>query len=112
VKRVLIAAHNDTEAYAQRFRTELPGHVILTRLPDDGEPVHYAVVGWPESGLLARMSGLELILSVNAGIEHLLASGEVPPHVPVVRLVDSGLAEGMVEWVAAQVDPVAGKAGP
>lgn len=103
MKRLLIAARNNTDAYAQRFREELPGHEVLTKLPDDGAPVHYLVVGWPDPGLFARIPGLELILSLNAGVEHLLASGEVPPHVPVVRLVDAGLAEGMVEWVAAQV---------
>lgn len=103
MKRLLIAARNNVDAYAQRFRAELPGHEILTRLPEDGAPVHYAVVGRPEPGLLARVPGLELILSLNAGVEHLLASGEVPPHVPVVRMVDAGLVEGMVEWVAAQV---------
>lgn len=103
MKRLFIAARHSADAYARRFREELPQHEVLTRLPDDGAPVHYAVVGRPEPGLLARIPGLELILSLNAGVEHLLASGEVPPHVPVVRMVDAGLVEGMVEWVAAQV---------
>lgn len=100
--RLLIAARNP-DAFAKLFRAELPGHDILTAFPEDGGPVAYAVVGRPEPGLLARLTGLELVLSLNAGIEHLLASGEVPASVPIVRMVDDGLREGMVEWVAAQV---------
>ena len=63
----------------------------------------YAVVGVPQPGLLARLTGLEVVLSVNAGVEHLLASGEVPDDIPIVRMVDPGLVEGMVQWVAARV---------
>jgi glyoxylate/hydroxypyruvate reductase A len=85
------------------FRTELPDHEILVAPPPAGEPVAYAVVGKPESGLLASLNGLEVVLSLNAGVEHLLASGEVPAGTPIVRMVDAGLVEGMVDWVTAQV---------
>jgi glyoxylate/hydroxypyruvate reductase A len=85
------------------FRIELPDHEILVAPPPAGEPVAYAVVGKPESGLLASLTGLEVVLSLNAGVEHLLASGEVPTGTPIVRMVDDGLVEGMVDWVTAQV---------
>ena len=42
------------------------------------------------------------MLSLNAGVEHLLADGEVPGHIPIVKLVDDGLTAGMVEWVLAE----------
>ena len=102
-KRLLVAARANADAFADLFRQELPGHDILTAAPADGAPVAYAVVGKPPPGLLAGLAGLELVLSLNAGIEHLLASGEVPAGVPIVRMVDPGLVEGMVQWVAAQV---------
>ena len=54
-------------------------------------------------GLIASLPGLEVVLSLNAGVEHLLASGEAGERLPIVRMVDPGLVEGMVEWVAAQV---------
>lgn len=102
-RRLLVAARANPQAFAEPFRRELPGHDILTAPPDDGEPVAYAVVGRPPPGLLAGLNGLELVLSLNAGIEHLLVPGEVPDGVPIVRMVDPGLVEGMVQWVAAQL---------
>lgn len=103
MKRVLVAARANADAFAAQFRKALPDHEILTSVPDDGLPVAYAVVGRPLPGLLAGLPGLELVLSLNAGVEHLIASGEVPAGVPIVRMVDPGLVDGMVEWVAAQV---------
>ena len=102
-RRLLVAARSNAEGFAALFRAELPYHEILTAAPAGGVPVAYAVVGKPPPGLLAGLAGLELVLSLNAGIEHLLASGEVPAGVPIVRMVDDGLREGMVEWVTAQV---------
>jgi glyoxylate/hydroxypyruvate reductase A len=102
MKRLLVGARVGAEAWAADFRAALPGHEILTAPPIDGGPVAYAVVGRPVPGLLRALNGLELILSLNAGIEHLLASGEAPDPIPIVRLADHGLALGMTEWVLAQ----------
>lgn len=102
-KRLLVATRGNPEAFAELFRRDLPDHDILTAPPEDKEPVAYAVVGKPPRGLLAQLVGLELVLSLNAGVEHLLASGEVPEGVPIVRMADAGLREGMIEWITAQV---------
>ena len=101
MKTLFVAARANPEAMAEMFRAQLPGHNVVTVAPTDG-PVAYAVVGKPEPGLLASLNGLELVLSLNAGIEYLLGLGE-RPDVPIVRMVDPGLIEGMVEWVAAQL---------
>ncbi len=103
MKRLLVTARANPESWAAALRAELPGHEVLVSVPDDGLPIAYAVVGKPLPGLLRRLPGLEVVLSLNAGIEHLLASGEVPAGVPIVRMVDPGLVAGMTEWVAAQV---------
>ncbi len=103
MKRIMIAVRHNPEVFAGLFRSELPGHDIVLNVPDDDRPTAYVVVGVPPSGLLARLHGLEVVLSLNAGVEHLLASGELPQDVPVVRMVDPGLVEGMVQWVAARV---------
>ena len=102
MRRILVAAKSQPEVWAELFRQELPGHAVLTTAPETGE-VAYVVVGKPDPGLISSLPGLEVVLSLNAGVEHLLASGEAGDHVPIVRMVDPGLVEGMVEWVAAQV---------
>lgn len=102
MKTVLVSARADSEAIAAKFRAELPGHHIVTDAPSDGV-VAYAVVGKPEPGVLSGLHGVELILSLNAGIEYLLGLGEIPDDVPIVRLVDPGMTAGMTEWVVAQL---------
>ncbi|KAB0680227.1 2-hydroxyacid dehydrogenase [Aureimonas leprariae] len=100
MKRLFIAS-NDAARIAELFRSELPGHEVLTEPLEGGPPVSYAVVGRPQPGVLAGLPDLELVLSLWAGIEHLLALREIPDHVPIVRLVDEGLAGGMADWVLA-----------
>lgn len=100
MKRIFIASRGNPEHMANLFRNELPDHDVLVAPPQpDDAPVPYIVVGRPLPGVIASVPGLELVLSLNAGIEHLLASGEVPAHLPIVRLVDDGLADGMSDWV-------------
>ncbi len=100
-RTIFIAPRPDDETIAALFRAELPGHEIVMTPPDG--PVAYAVVGKPAPGTLRGLAGLELVLSLNAGIEYLLALDEVPATVPIIRMVDPGLVDGMVEWVAAQL---------
>jgi glyoxylate/hydroxypyruvate reductase A len=101
--RIFVAVRTNPERWAGLFRAELPDHEVVTELPKDGGPTPILIVGVPPAGLIAQLHGLELVLSINAGVEHLLASGEVPDHLPIVRMVDPGLVDGMVEWVAARV---------
>jgi len=103
MKRIFIASRGNPEQMAKLFRQELPEFEVLTAQPQPGDaPVPYIVVGKPLPGVVRAVPGLKLVLSLNAGIEHLLASGEVPNDIPIVRLVDDGLALGMAEWVLAQ----------
>ena len=100
--RVFIASKGDPEGLAREFRSELPEAEILTdaRAPGEG-PIPYVVAGKPDPGVIAGVPGLELILSLNAGIEHLLAPGAVPGGVGIVRLVDPAMTQGMSDWCLA-----------
>jgi glyoxylate/hydroxypyruvate reductase A len=103
MKRIFIASRGNPEQLAQLFRAELPDFEVLTEQPKASDAdVPFIVVGRPLPGVVRAVPGLKLVLSLNAGIEHLLASGEVPDALPIVRLVDDGLALGMAEWVLAQ----------
>lgn len=103
MKTVLVAAQSESDAWAELLRAAMPGRQVLTSAPPENAPVAYAVVDRPEGGVLRRLAGLQVVLSLNAGVEHLLAGGEVPDGVPIVRMADDGMREGMVEWVTAQV---------
>src|ERR1700728_2092346 len=73
--------------------------------PQIGNPaeIDYALVWRPEPGLLAALPRLKLILSLGAGVDHILRDPTVPRHVPLVRLVDPYLTEAMSEYVVLQV---------
>lgn len=103
MSRIFIASRGNPEHLAQLFREELPGFDVTTTQPDPaGPPVPYVVAGRPEKGVITAVPGVELVLSLNAGIEHLLEEGMVPEGVKIVRMVDDGLSQGMTEWVIAQ----------
>src|SRR5882724_5917281 len=84
-------------AQLQRLTRELDIRVW----PEIGEPaeIDYALVWRPEPGLLAALPNLKLILSLGAGVDHILCDPELPRDVPIVRLVDPYMTDAMSEYV-------------
>jgi glyoxylate/hydroxypyruvate reductase A len=52
---------------------------------------------------LASLPNLKLILSLGAGVDHVLGDPQLPRHLPIVRLVDPYLSDAMTEYVVLQV---------
>jgi len=77
----------------------------LRSWPKLGDPagIDYALVWSPPPGLLAGLPNLKVIFSIGAGIDHLGSDPELPPAVPVVRMVEPGLTAGMTEFVVMSV---------
>jgi glyoxylate/hydroxypyruvate reductase A len=65
--------------------------------------IDYALVWRPEPGLLASLPNLKLILSLGAGVDHILCDPQLPGDVPIVRLVDPYMTDAMSEYVVLQV---------
>jgi len=65
--------------------------------------IDYALVWQPEPGLLASLPNLKLILSLGAGVDHILGDPQLPRDVPIVRLVDPYMTDAMSEYVVLQV---------
>ena len=78
----------------------VPGLDVVT-FPFVGDPDEIdIVVAWePPQGMLASMSNLKLVISTGAGVDHMLKDPTFPKDVPLVRMVDPGLTQGMVEYV-------------
>ncbi|MBL6455511.1 glyoxylate/hydroxypyruvate reductase A [Belnapia sp. T6] len=74
--------------------------------PEAGDPAEIeAAVCWTAHDMaeLRRYPNLRLIVSMGAGVDHLLRPPGPPPGVPVARLVDDRLTQGMTEWVLLNV---------
>jgi len=74
--------------------------------PDAGDPAEIeAAVVWTAHDMmeLRRYSNLKLIVSMGAGVDHLLRAPGPPPGIPVARLKDVLLTSAMAEWVLLNV---------
>jgi len=74
--------------------------------PDAGDPAEIeAAVVWTSHDMmeLRRYPNLKLIVSMGAGVDHLLRPPGPPPGIPVARLKDVLLTSAMAEWVLLNV---------
>ena len=74
--------------------------------PEAGAPEEIeAAVVWTAHDMmeLRRYPNLRVIVSMGAGVDHLFRPPGPPPGVPVARLVDTRLTQGMTEWVLLNV---------
>ena len=74
--------------------------------PAAGDPADIeAAVCWTQHDMaeLRRYPRLRLIVSMGAGVDHLLRPPGPPPGIPVARLKDERLTTGMAEWVLLNV---------
>lgn len=74
--------------------------------PEAGDPADIeAAVCWNQHDMaeLRRYPRLKLIVSMGAGVDHLLRPPGPPPGIPVARLKDHRLTTGMTEFVVLNV---------
>jgi glyoxylate/hydroxypyruvate reductase A len=93
---------------ADFWRTQMedlvPGQEFRV-FPDTGDPsdIEFAMVWLHPEGDLKNYPNLKAILSLGAGVEHVLRDPDLPVGVPIVRLVDDMMAQDMslhvVHWV-------------
>jgi glyoxylate/hydroxypyruvate reductase len=93
------------EAWRDALLEVDPG-LEIRLFPEAGDPAEIeAAVCWTAHDLaeLRRYPNLKLLVSMGAGVDHLLRPPGPPPGVPVARLVDERLTQGMTEWVLLNV---------
>ncbi|NHN87115.1 2-hydroxyacid dehydrogenase [Acetobacter conturbans] len=87
------------DVWGALFRSELPDlpfHVW----PETGNPedVQFLATWEPPPDLLTTFPNLEVIFSVGAGVDQFDMT-RIPDHVTIIRMIESGLTDGMVEYV-------------
>lgn len=102
---LLFRSSIDSEARWKPQLARLMPELEVRIWPKIGDPaeIDYALVWRPEPGLLASLPNLKLILSLGAGVDHILCDPYLPRGVPIVRLVDPYMTDAMSEYVILQV---------
>jgi glyoxylate/hydroxypyruvate reductase A len=102
---LLFRSSIDSEARWKPRLARLMPKLEVRIWPEIGDPaeIDYALVWRPEPGLLASLPNLKLILSLGAGVDHILCDPHLPPGVPIVRLVDPYMTDAMSEYIILQV---------
>lgn len=72
--------------------------------PEIGDPrdIRYFAAWMPPDDLMTQFPNLELLISVGAGVDHLDLS-KLPLGLPIARMVEPGIVDGMVEYVSMAV---------
>ena len=98
------------EDRAEDWRDELGKHfpeMTFLVWPDDNKVdlngIDYCLAWKPQRGVLARLSGLKYVQSLGAGVDGLLVDPELPTHIPISRMVDRSLVQGMTEYILYNV---------
>jgi glyoxylate/hydroxypyruvate reductase len=89
--------------WAEQFARKMPG-LPFRIWPDSGDAseVRYLAAWEPPEDLATRFPNLEVLFSVGAGIDQFDFS-IIPESLPVVRMVETGIIKGMVEYVTLAV---------
>ena len=87
------------ESYIREMRRLDPG-LQIREWPDIGNPedVDIAMVWKMPHGELAKFPNLKLIISMAAGVDHVLSDPDRPKGVPIVRVTDPHMARSMGHW--------------
>lgn len=70
---------------------------------DDPAAITYCIAWKPLQGSLARLVNLKAVFSMGAGVDGIVADPTYPKSVPLVRVVDATLSQGMSEYVVQHV---------
>jgi len=94
----------DMEVWSSGLQEAMP-EMDIKVYPDEGDvnDIEYAVVWKHPRGILKKYPNLKAILSLGAGVDHIISDSELPKGLPIVRLVDKKLTHEMylhsLHWV-------------
>ena len=94
----------DMDVWSNGLQAVMP-EMDIKVYPDEGDvnDIEYAVVWKHPRGILKKYPNLKAILSLGAGVDHIISDSELPKGLPIVRLVDKKLTHEMylhsLHWV-------------
>ena len=94
----------DMEVWSNGLKNAMP-EMDIKVYPDDGDvnEVEFAIVWKHPRGILKKYPNLKAILSLGAGVDHIISDPDLPEGIPIIRLVDKKLTHEMclhsLHWV-------------
>jgi glyoxylate/hydroxypyruvate reductase A len=90
--------------WKQALQSKMP-ELEVRIWPQSGDPddIEYALVWTPIGEVLRTLPNLKVIFSLGAGVDHLLKQEGLRRDVPIVRMVDPALTQGMSEYLVFHV---------
>ena len=94
----------DMEVWSNGLQKAMP-EMDIKVYPDDGDvnEIEFAVVWKHPRGILKKYPNLKAILSLGAGVDHIISDPDLPEGLPIIRLVDKKLTHEMclhaLHWV-------------
>jgi len=94
----------DHDAWLAGLAAAIP-ELEVRRWPDAGDvsEIDYGLAWRTPAGAMSGLPSLRAIFSMGAGIEHVLKDTTIPQDLPLVRMVDPALENGMREFVMLRV---------
>lgn len=83
---------------------QLAPEATFRQWPEVGDPqqVDYLIAWQPPQNIMQTFPNLKVLFSVGAGVDQ-FDYASLPPELPVVRMIEPGLTQGMVEYVTFAV---------
>lgn len=92
------------ELWTPHLRRLLPDLEIRTEEnPPRTDDILYCIAWKPKPGSLAALKNLQVVFSMGAGVDAIMADTTYPRHVPLSRVVDDTLSQSMTEFVVLQI---------
>lgn len=85
------------QAWLDDLHDALPDADIRLWHPGDIAPADYAVVWKPPAEVLQSRPELKAVFNLGAGVDAIVQLNVIPPHLPLIRIDDAGMAGQMAE---------------
>jgi glyoxylate/hydroxypyruvate reductase len=96
----IISPGRDVSSWVKTF-TDVDPEIEIQVFPEisDKDAVELVILWQHPKGILKEFPNLKLICSMGAGVDHILSDPEIPPSLPITRIVDPGLTVPMTNYV-------------
>ena len=93
-----------SDAWVKHLRAQAPG-LDLRVWPETGkaDEIEFILCWKHPLGELKKYQNLKCIASLGFGVDHILRDPDVPPGVPIARLVDASMIHAMSEYILTAV---------